>query len=120
MSPARRPVFLERQTYRRRRIMDAARVLPVAGFVLILLPVLWSRGDGTVIAGEALYLFALWFVLVLAAAALARPLRAALEREANVGAVPPLPAPGDAPSGQGATQPDEPATTLSQRPEPPA
>lgn len=95
MSASRRPVFLERQTYRRRRIMDAARVLPVAGFVLILLPVLWSRGDGTGVASEAIYLFVLWFVLVLAAAALARPLRNAQQRGAQAGPDPALPPRGD-------------------------
>ncbi|WP_323036640.1 hypothetical protein [Pararhodobacter sp.] len=44
MERRRTPLYLERETYRRRRIMDAARVLPVLGFVLILLPVLWTQG----------------------------------------------------------------------------
>ena len=68
------PLFVERRKYRRRRLMDAARILPVAGFVLLMLPMLWARGDGSGIAGEAVYLFAVWALLVLAAALLARPL----------------------------------------------
>lgn len=78
MTKLRPPLFLERASYRRRRIMDAARLLPVAGFLLILLPVLWARSGGDGIAGEAIYLFLLWGALVLAAAALAGPLRRAL------------------------------------------
>ena len=34
MKPPRAPLFLERETYRRRRIMDGARILPVAGFAI--------------------------------------------------------------------------------------
>jgi len=83
MKPPRAPLFLQRETYRRRRIMDAARILPVVGFVLILLPVLWTRGRALSTAAEAVYLFVLWLVLVLAAAALSRPLRAALKRDAE-------------------------------------
>lgn len=83
MKPPRAPLFLERDTYRRRRLMDAARILPVVGFVLILLPVLWTRGRALSTATEAIYLFVLWLVLVIAAALLSRPLRAALGREAR-------------------------------------
>ena len=32
------PVFLERQSYRRRRLGDAAKFLPFVGLVLFLLP----------------------------------------------------------------------------------
>ena len=83
MKPPRAPLFLHRETYRRRRIMDAARILPVIGFVLILLPVLWTQGRALSTAAEAVYLFILWLLLVLAAALLSRPLRAALTRDAE-------------------------------------
>ncbi len=94
MKSPRAPLFLERQTYRRRRLMDAARILPVLGFVLILLPVLWSgSGDpasgGIGTAAEAVYLFGLWLVLILAAALLSRALRAALRREGGDAPRPP-------------------------------
>lgn len=83
MKQPRAPLFLERQSYRRRRLMDAGRILPVAGFLLVLLPALWTSGRGGHTAGEAIYLFGLWLALILAAALLSRPLRAALEREAT-------------------------------------
>ncbi|MGY6534743.1 MAG: hypothetical protein ACXIVG_05295 [Pararhodobacter sp.] len=75
MTKPRPPLFVDRTIYRRRRLMDAARLLPVVGLVLILLPVLWSRAGGQGIAAEAIYLFALWAFLVLIAAAMAGPLR---------------------------------------------
>ncbi len=68
-------MFLERESYRRRRLMDAARILPVIGLVLFLLPALW-RGEGEPnTAAEAQYLFLTWALLILTAALLARPLR---------------------------------------------
>ena len=87
-----RPLFVERETYRRRRLLDAARILPVAGLVAVLLPVLWSAGGQTSTAAEGLYLFALWGALVILAALLARPLRDQLDRDRT--APPPAPPPG--------------------------
>lgn len=78
----RGPLFLERETYRRRRLTDGARILPVAGFVAVLLPVLWSRGDGGSVGPAAVYLFGLWVVLVVVAGLLSGPLRAGLKRGA--------------------------------------
>ncbi|WP_370344001.1 hypothetical protein [Pararhodobacter marinus] len=83
MKTPRPPLFLERSTYRRRRMMDAARILPVVGFVLILLPVLWTHSGGFGTAGEAVYLFGLWGLLIVAAALLSAPLRGALRRDAQ-------------------------------------
>ena len=65
----RRPLFLAHDGYRRRRIMDAARVLPVIGAFLFFVPLLWS-GDGGGDANTAMgvvYLFAIWLGLVVAA-----------------------------------------------------
>lgn len=72
-APGARPVFVERRVYRTRRLMDAARLLPVLGALLFLVPVLWS--DGGDLAGRAGYLFAVWGLLVGAAAVLSRVLR---------------------------------------------
>lgn len=72
-----RAQFLERQTYRRRRLIDAARLLPVAGVVGFVMPLFW-RADvtpGGEVAHGGLYLFAIWFGLILAAFALSRRLR---------------------------------------------
>ena len=73
MRRPRAPVFLERRSYRRRRLGDAARLLPLFGLVLVLLPLLWSpdtTGAARLTAWEGVYLFAVWAVLILVAAIL--------------------------------------------------
>ncbi|MEI4233364.1 hypothetical protein [Roseovarius sp. D22-M7] len=77
MSPERGPVFLARRTYRQRRLADAARMLPIAAGVLMILPLLWQGPDGD--PGTAMvmiYIFALWIVLVGLSALVSRHLRA--------------------------------------------
>ena len=68
----RNPVFLGRDIYRRRRIMDAARLLPAFGTALLLLPMLWARDHGT--AAGAVYIFCVWIGLIVIASVLARRL----------------------------------------------
>lgn len=77
------PLFLARRSYRRRRLMDAARLLPLFGAVLILLPALWQPSETPApdTGRGGIYLFSVWLVLVLAGAALARGLSPALEAE---------------------------------------
>jgi hypothetical protein len=73
-----RPLFLDRRRYRRTRLRDAARLLPVLGAALLLMPLLWSGpGQGTPPsnAGALLYLFGAWAGLILAAFVLSRLLR---------------------------------------------
>lgn len=65
----RPPLFLARDLYRRRRLRDAARLLPVAGMLLLILPALWRRAGP--VGWGAVYLFAVWALLIIAAAALA-------------------------------------------------
>jgi hypothetical protein len=77
MKPPRSPLFLERRSYRRRRLGDAARLLPVFGLAMILLPLLWSpvaTGSARVTAWEGVYLFAVWAALIIIAAILSRAL----------------------------------------------
>ena len=83
MKPPRSPLYLARETFRRRRTMDAARLLPVLGVFLFLLPRLWDGGDGggAQTAREGLYIFAVWAGLIVAAAALARWLTPAPEAD---------------------------------------
>jgi hypothetical protein len=66
------PLFLQRLPYRRRRRIDAARLLPVFGLFLLLLPMLWapSGGEGRRTAFDGLYLFVVWGGLILVARAL--------------------------------------------------
>ncbi|MBM9595685.1 hypothetical protein [Roseitranquillus sediminis] len=66
MKAPREPLFLARRGYRRRRIMDAARILPYFGLFLFMLPVL-RGGHASSIAVSAIYLFGVWFGLILAA-----------------------------------------------------
>ncbi len=70
------PLFLARQTYRRRRIADAARLLPVMGVVLFWLPLLGAGAEAQArrAASGGVYLFTVWAGLIVAAALLARPL----------------------------------------------
>lgn len=73
MSDPRRPVFLAKSLYRGRRLADAARLLPILGGFLVLLPILWRPADAT--AGDtgrdALYLFGVWAGLILLAGLMA-------------------------------------------------
>jgi hypothetical protein len=69
------PVFLERRSYRQRRLMDAARLLPLLGALLWMVPLLWPRvqpaqGSETAAISTSsaiLYMFAVWMFLALAA-----------------------------------------------------
>ncbi len=70
-------LFVERQTYRKRRLRDGARFLPIVGIVLILVPLLWVRGEeGGIRTSSAIeYLFLVWAGLVLAGFVMALYLR---------------------------------------------
>lgn len=71
-----RPLFLERASFRRRRMGDAARVLPVLAAALILIPVWWMPA-GVSFAAGAVWLFGTWAGLIVAIRALHRALRRA-------------------------------------------
>ncbi len=67
--PVRPSLFLERQSYRRRRLADAARLLPFLGAALLALPLLWPDSDGETdalsLSSAMFYIFACWGVLIL-------------------------------------------------------
>lgn len=71
-----RPLFLERASFRRRRLGDAARVVPILALLLILVPVWWVP-ERVSFTGGAIWLFALWAALIVAIGALHRALRRA-------------------------------------------
>ena len=81
MKPKRSPQFLARETYRIRRLMDAARFLPVLGLVLVLLPLMRHSADAEAppTAAEGVYLFLVWFGLIAAAFLLSLGLRRSLD-----------------------------------------
>lgn len=75
MSDLPKPLFLERQSYRRRRIIDAWLLLPIFGAFLVFIPLLWEEHtvqDRPFLAEKGLYIFAVWFGLVAASAVLSR------------------------------------------------
>lgn len=80
MARRRPPLFLARALYRRRRLRDAARLLPVLGLVLLLLPILWTP-NGTpdaplrLTSGDVIYFFMVWVALIGVAAGFAPGLR---------------------------------------------
>jgi len=75
VTPPREPLFLARQTYRRRRVADAARLLPVIGAMLFLIPILAAgSGDGATTARGGIYVFVVWAGLIVVTATLSRPL----------------------------------------------
>lgn len=77
MSPApNTSVFLERASYRQRRLRDAARLLPLLGAVLWVIPLLWGRGqDASRSADAIIYTFGVWVVLIVISAVISRRLR---------------------------------------------
>jgi len=77
--------FLPQDGFRRRRLADAARVLPVVGGVLMMIPMLWGASDGGEVeaaktSNAAIYVFLVWGGVILIAAILA-PYLARIEDE---------------------------------------
>lgn len=68
-----KPLFLERASFRRRRLGDAARVLPVTAALAVLMPVWWAPRAVSFAAGAA-WFFGLWAALILAVWSLHRAL----------------------------------------------
>lgn len=90
-----KPLFLERETYRRSRLADAARLLPVLGAVLLMFPDLILSDNVAAQSATApwlVYFFAAWAVLIGLAFALSRKLAA---ENMDGPTTPPNPAPPD-------------------------
>ena len=74
-----RKLFLERRTYRRNRLQDAARLLPILGAVLFFAPIFIR--DGTAFSGEGpglatwlVYYFVVWLGLIVLTGVVSRAL----------------------------------------------
>ncbi|MEO1397785.1 MAG: hypothetical protein AAFU56_02820 [Pseudomonadota bacterium] len=78
---APKPLFLERESYRYRRLMDAARLLPLIATALVLVPIFWTSKHGT--GYGLIYIFFIWFGAILAAFVLSRRLLAPLRKGAR-------------------------------------
>lgn len=74
LRPNRQGLFLARESYRQRRLRDAARMLPVVGVVCWMLPLLWRREGDTHggMAAAVAFVFVAWLVLIVATALIAR------------------------------------------------
>ncbi|MEM9765875.1 MAG: hypothetical protein AAF968_25845 [Pseudomonadota bacterium] len=71
--PPKGPVFLQRPRYRRRRLQDAARLLPVLGGVLVMIPLIWQREGEAAMStvGAFVYIFGVWVAMIVLAALIA-------------------------------------------------
>lgn len=75
----RRPVYLQRSNYRRRRLIDGMRLLPILGVILCLLPLLFVLGTPMTISNSVLYIFGIWAFLIIVAAIMSSRLRTPLD-----------------------------------------
>lgn len=97
-------LFLERRGYIQRRVIDAARLLPVVGFVLFMVPLIWPRaGDADAVPTSVsfIYIFVIWFVLILIGGFLAQRIGTISEPRTDDSSAPAKDPSGgdDAPSG---------------------
>jgi len=63
------PVFLERGSYRKRRLMDALKLLAFLGTILWMIPAIWPSASDTSIEPIAtsralFYVFGVWILLI--------------------------------------------------------
>ncbi|MQY43024.1 hypothetical protein GG681_10250 [Epibacterium sp. SM1969] len=65
--------FVDRRTYRRRRLMDISRMLPAFGLLLFVLPLMWLPAPGAEVGATEtsrplssvlIYVFSTWVFLV--------------------------------------------------------
>lgn len=80
MRSPREPLLLARQSYRKHRIEDAARLLPLLGVILFLLPLMVGGEVGSI---RLAYVFTVWFLLILAAAILSFFLSRSLDQDSS-------------------------------------
>lgn len=72
MARGRAPLFLHRESYRHSRFRDAARLLPVFGAFLTIVPMLLlPLGEPGATSSALIYLFGFWIVLIILAALIA-------------------------------------------------
>ncbi|MEL7345972.1 MAG: hypothetical protein AAFN59_14140, partial [Pseudomonadota bacterium] len=72
------------RSYRRRRLMDAARLLPVVGMFLFLLPLLWE--DSATTTTGLFYVFGAWLMLIVAVFLVSRAFSRMLDDDESDGA----------------------------------
>ncbi|MEN8895501.1 MAG: hypothetical protein ABF248_05355 [Yoonia sp.] len=70
LPPSQKAAFLAKDRYRKRRMRDLARAVPVIGGILLMLPLLWS--NDTLNSTAIVYVFAVWVLLIVLAAVISR------------------------------------------------
>ena len=79
-----RTPFVERRTYRRRRLMDIARLAPIIGALLFMIPLLWPQPEASdasaqtayhSMSGAMIYIFSVWAALVVFSVGFSRAVR---------------------------------------------
>lgn len=73
-------MFLERGIYRRRRAMDAMKLIAIIGGGLWMIPVLWpdstdGKNDPVAMSDALFYIFGVWILLIVLSAFLIARLR---------------------------------------------
>lgn len=82
------PLYLAREPYKRRRLIDAHRLLPIGVFLLFLVPLVWGGGETDAAIGlgvrSYVHVFVVWGGAIALAAFISRALmRADLAGEAQ-------------------------------------
>lgn len=88
-TPRRQSVFLERDLYRRRRVIDATKLLPIVGVALFVLPVLTideTQAAHVSTSARLIYFFSVWGLLIAIAFVLSRWLRSDATSATSTGA----------------------------------
>jgi lipopolysaccharide export LptBFGC system permease protein LptF len=71
--PSKNAVFLAKGSYRKRRMRDFARAVPLFGVVLLLIPLLWNDlSEPASTSGAVVYVFCVWVFLIILAAGISR------------------------------------------------
>lgn len=85
-APPSRRLFLERRSYRQRRLVDGLRLLPILAVALWMIPLVWPKGaeDAVSTSGAALYIFGIWYALIVTGAVFAFRVESPVD-EANSG-----------------------------------
>jgi len=72
MRPPSEPLFVARRGYRRRRLEDAARLMPLLGAIVLGTPLLWAT---TTTRATIVFVFVGWAALIVISMLIGRALR---------------------------------------------
>ena len=76
-TPDKPAIFLERRRYRKQRLRDVAKMLPILGVVLFFVPLLWQGDEPASNADAVQFMFGAWLFLIVLTWLIARKIAAA-------------------------------------------